>query len=187
MKNLKTSIILGLLSIALAACVGAGADTNKSSKAALTSQYKVKSLSVSVSKNVRLNELPRFANEPKEKTAENIKSYVNTAMKKRVVPAFVGSNPVSIEAEVTYVQFATNGGVLLLQSASYMSGTVTMKDAKTGTVLRTGQISIEDTPFRGGGNIGIFIAMAANSTTTPEKRYASMTEKFAAEALAQLQ
>ncbi len=186
MKRLKTSILFGLLSIVLAACVGTGSETNKSPSIALTNQYKVKSLSVSVSKNVSLNELPRFADEPKEKTAENIKSYVSAAMKKRVVPAFIGSKPVNIEAEVTHVQFATNGGVIIMQAASYMSGTVTMKDAKTGAVISTGDISITDAPFRGTGNIGLVVALAANASTTPEKRYASMTEKFAIEALLQL-
>jgi hypothetical protein len=185
MKKFKTSILFGLLSIVLAACVGTGSETNKAPAVALTSQYKVKSLSVSVSKSVSLNELPRFANEPKEKTAENIKSYVNTAMKKHVVPAFIGAKPVNIAAEVTHVQFATNGGVIIMQAASYMSGTVTMKDAKTGTVIKTGNISITDTPFRGNG-LGIIVALAANATTTPEKRYTSMTEKFAKEALLQL-
>jgi hypothetical protein len=72
-----------------------------------------------------------------------------------------------------------------MQAASYMSGTVTMKDAKTGTVIKTGNISITDTPFRGNG-LGIIVALAANATTTPEKRYTSMTEKFAKEALLQL-
>ena len=107
-------------------------------------------------------------------------------MKKHVVSAFTGAKPVNIEAEVTHVQFATNGGVIIMQAASYMSGTVTMKNAKTGTVMKTGNISITDAPFRGTGNIGIFVALAANATTTPEKRYASMTDKFAKEALLQL-
>lgn len=186
MKILRTSILIGLASVILSACVGAGTQASKSPSAALTSQYKVSGLTTSVSKDVRLNELPRFAKEPKEKTAENIKAYVNKAMRDKVAPAFIGAKPVTIEAEVTRVQFATNGGVLLMQAASHMSGNVVMKDAKTGEILRTGQVSIEDAPVRGNGGIGFVIALAANSTTTPEKRYASMTQKFAAEALAQL-
>lgn len=186
MNIVKKLFAIIVLPLALSACVGSGTEPNKSATADMISQYRVSSMTVSVTPDVRVNELPRFANEPKEKTVSTLKAYVNSAMRKTVAPAFVGPRPVTIEAQITQVQFATNGGVILMQASSYMKGIVTMRDAKTREVLRTSRINIEDRPsFRGQG-IFMVVAVAVNSSTTPEKRYASMTDKFAKEALALL-
>lgn len=183
MKIVRNLFALIVLPLALAACVGSGTDPNKTAAAPLTGQYRVSSLTVSVTEDVRVNELPRFTNEPKEKTVSTLKSYVNNAMRKTVATAFVGTRPVTIEAKITRVQIATNGGVILMQVSSYMSGIITMKDAKTGAILRTSRINVEDRPsFRGQG-VFVLVAVAVNSSTTPEKRYTSLADLFAKEAL----
>ena len=186
MKFIKKIAFFSVLSFALAGCMAGGENANKTARDAVTSQYSVASLSVSVTDDVRVNELPRFTNEPKEKTVKTLKAYVNSAMKKTVAPAFVGKQPVNVETQITYVQMATSGGVILMQASSYMHGNVIVKDARTGELVTAERIVVEDRPFRGTG-LAVIAAVAVNSGTTPEKRYTDLTSKFAQQALKALQ
>ncbi|WP_050927703.1 hypothetical protein [Aestuariivita boseongensis] len=169
------------LAFALTAC-GDTTATTASKAPAATATYKVNALTISVSEDVRVNELPRFKNEPKEQTVETLKSYLTRAMQTNFVPAFTGQTPVNVEAQVTGVQMATDGGVVLMGANSRMSGNVILRDARSGEVIAVQNVTGVSGAMTGSG-FGILVAMAVNSNTSPEKRYTEVTDSFSKQAL----
>jgi len=175
-----------IVALCLAFTLSACGDTTSTSKVPPdTSIYKVNSLTVSVSENVRVNELPRFENGPKEQTVETLKSYLSRAMQTYFVPAFTGQTPVNVEEQVTQVQMATNAGVVLGAANRTMTGNVIMRNASSGEVIAVHQVSGMSSPRMTGEGLGILIAMAVNSNTSPDKRYTEVTYSFSIQALSE--
>ncbi|MGM4986531.1 hypothetical protein [Rhizobium sp. 11_C7_N12_5] len=81
-----------------------------------------------------------------------------------------GKTPAKLIVTLGMVDLASNAGRIILDNASSMSGSVRLQDAKTGRLIAETTVSVSEKGMRGGGNIGVFVAMAVNAAQVSQRK-----------------
>jgi hypothetical protein len=81
-----------------------------------------------------------------------------------------GKTPAKLIVTLHTVDLASNAGRIILDNASSMSGSVRLQDAKTGRLIAETTVYVSEKGMHGGGNIGVFVAMAVNAAQVSQKK-----------------
>lgn len=186
MSRLLTTILPILFFFSLSACMDAGSEVTKTATPSLTEIYYIKSADVAFHDAARINKMLRLNSPDSEMVAKQVKANVEHVLRNDLNIGFTGKVPAKLTVRIRSADVSSGTG-RVLGSASYLTTDVTLSDAKTGQNIRVGTLKTEQIPFRGSGNIGIFVMIAKNAGTTEEKRYLELAQKFAADVLAWVQ
>ncbi|OIQ37065.1 MAG: hypothetical protein BM558_13210 [Roseobacter sp. MedPE-SW] len=169
----KVFALVGLLF--LAAC--AGDSTTSQSAIIWKNAYSLTDATVTMSENVRIQNIPQLPAEQKAELKQVFPTHMATILNANARPAFKGTIPAKLDVTVHGLTVPTGTGRAFGGSA-FISTTARLLDPKTGKVLETQALNVEQGTFRGGG-LFMPVMLAVNSGTTKEQRYQELSAKYA--------
>ncbi len=181
----KTAGLL-LATITLSACMGSQGEVSNAAPAGPLAVHSLKSVSVSVANDAKINKLPRLDNADTSKAAAQVLASTNQVLKSGLATSFTGKAPATVKVSIVSIDMSSGAG-RTVGSSSYMTTAVQVVDARTGKTIKSGTLQTEQRPFRATGNIGLIVMIASNAGSTEEKRYQELAEKFHSDLVTWLQ
>jgi hypothetical protein len=171
--------ISGLLltALLLAACNGSDGQVSQSAPTSVLATTSLKTVSVAVAKDARVNKLPRLDNADTTQTAAQVLAHVNQTLKTELPQQFKGTSPVTVNVSIVSIDMSSGAG-RALGSASFLTANVVVVDTMSGKTIKSGLVHTEQKPFRATGNIGIIVMLASNAGSTKAKRYEELAAEF---------
>lgn len=180
MKRLFALLIPLLSAVFIAGCMNTTGEVSKSATPSLTNAYYISSVDVAFADKARINKMLRLNNPDSQKVANQIKANVETTLRSDLNQSFKGKTPAKLQVRIRSADVSSGAG-RVMGSASFMTSDVLLSDAKTKQTIKVGTIETQQVPFRGQGNIGLLVMVAANAGTTLEKRYQELSKKYASD------
>lgn len=176
MKNFLNITLVLLAGLVLAAC-----QTSQQSGPTpgdVVAGYALGDVTISVSEEYSR----AFGSLQEDKVAlirDGLEAQVKANLEASLPPKFKGQPVADVKVLFTHLGLATAGGRVLLGQDSFITGTVSIVERETSSLLLTREIVARDAGLKGQGAVGLAVALVVNiANSSDTKRVSNIAKSF---------